>query len=289
VNNSQYVAKRRANLRKNRDTNNLGDIMSTITVTAKTLDLALIRAAGQLGISSDKVGHSVKLESNGFLGMGKKIIIEAWNKADRKTDRRAGSKNKSRSNKSSKSSRQNRNSRPERTERTENTERTELSADQVAELKTELTEFLAGMVELSIGESIPVETREEDGRLVLNIESEYLAKQFTKNSKLAESFEHLLRKKPRHLRQELPFRVFVDADNVRVSRERELSDMAKELSDKVHNQNKPVVLNYRSSYDRKVIHMALDQDERVYTKSIGKGPNRKLMILPSTDGDEQGA
>ena len=56
--------------------------MSTITVTAKTLDLALIRAAGQLGVSSDKVAHKVKLESSGFLGLGKKVIIEAWNKAD---------------------------------------------------------------------------------------------------------------------------------------------------------------------------------------------------------------
>ena len=144
------------------------------------------------------------------------------------------------------------------------------------------------MVKLSLGEEIAVEASENNGRLVLNINSDFLAKQFAKNSKLAESFEHLLRKKPRHLRQELPFRVFVDANNVRVDRETELSEMAKELSDKVFNQNKPVVLNYRSSYDRKVIHMALDKDERVFTKSIGKGPNRKLMILP-TNSEEQGA
>ena len=257
--------------------------MSTITVTAKTLDLALIRAAGQLGISSDKVAHEVKLESSGFLGLGKKVVIEAWNKSDRK----ANSKSSNKKTRSAKSSRSQRSERNERTERSE--PRAELSSSQVSELKTELKEFLEGIVELALGAKTPVEISEEGGRLVLNIESEELAKQFAKNSKLAESFEHLLRKKPRHLRQELPFRVFVDADSVRVSREKELSDMAKELSDKVHNQNKPVVLNYRSSYDRKVIHMALDQDERVYTKSIGKGPNRKLMILPSKDGDEQGA
>ena len=44
---------------------------------------------------------------------------------------------------------------------------------------------------------------------------------------------------------------------------------------------KPAILDYKSSYDRKIIHMALDQDDRVYTKSIGSGPNRKLMILPA--------
>lgn len=260
--------------------------MSTITVTAKTLDLALIRAAGQLGVSSDKVAHKVKLESSGFLGIGKKVIIEAWNKADKSAKGPRGERKDSKkpANKKAKG----KNTRPARTRNTAPAERVELSAEQVNELKTELTDFLAGMVKLSLGEEIAVEASENNGRLVLNISSDFLAKQFAKNSKLAESFEHLLRKKPRHLRQELPFRVFVDANNVRVDRETELSEMAKELSDKVFNQNKPVVLNYRSSYDRKVIHMALDKDERVFTKSIGKGPNRKLMILP-TNSEEQGA
>jgi hypothetical protein len=32
--------------------------------------------------------------------------------------------------------------------------------------------------------------------------------------------------------------------------------------------------------------MALDKDDRVYTKSIGTGPNRKLMILPIRKKDE---
>lgn len=60
--------------------------------------------------------------------------------------------------------------------------------------------------------------------------------------------------------------------------------MAHDLSAKVHENKRPIVLNYKSSYDRKIIHMALDKDERVYTKSIGSGPNRKLMILPSRGG-----
>ena len=59
-----------------------------------------------------------------------------------------------------------------------------------------------------------------------------------------------------------------------------LIEMAHDLSDKVHEKQKPIVLNYKSSYDRKIIHMALDKNDKVYTKSIGSGANRKLMILP---------
>ena len=119
--------------------------------------------------------------------------------------------------------------------------------------------------------------------MILNIDNEYIAQQISKNSKLAEALEHILRKKPRHLRQELPFRIFVDVSGVRRNREEELIQMAHDLSAKVHENKRPIVLNYKSSYDRKIIHMALDKDERVYTKSIGSGPNRKLMILPQKD------
>jgi spoIIIJ-associated protein len=86
------------------------------------------------------------------------------------------------------------------------------------------------------------------------------------------------------LRQELPFRIFVDVSGLRRKREEELIQMAFDLSAKVHENKRPIVLNYKSSYDRKIIHMALDKDERVYTKSIGSGPNRKLMILPQKEG-----
>ena len=126
----------------------------------------------------------------------------------------------------------------------------------------------------------------EEGRLVLDIDDEYLAGQITRNSKLAESLEHILRKKPRHIKRELPFRIFVDVRGLRRDRESELVGLARDLSEKVFENRRPIVLNYRSSYDRKIIHMALDKDERVYTKSIGSGPNRKLMILPIREKGE---
>jgi spoIIIJ-associated protein len=119
--------------------------------------------------------------------------------------------------------------------------------------------------------------------LILDIDDPYFESQIVKNGKLGESMEHMLRKKPRHLKRELPFRIFVDARGVRRKREEDLVQMARKLSEQVHDNKRPIVLNYKSSYDRKIIHMALDKDARVYTKSIGSGPNRKLMILPIKD------
>ena len=144
-----------------------------------------------------------------------------------------------------------------------------------------MTSFCSGICERMAGETCDVTSTLEDGRLSFNINNEYIQQQIGQNSKIAESLEHLLRKKPRYLKRELPFRIFIDVAGLRINRESELVSMACELSSKVQKSQRPIVLNYKSAYDRKIIHMALDKDEHVYTKSIGTGANRKLMVLPA--------
>jgi spoIIIJ-associated protein len=120
-----------------------------------------------------------------------------------------------------------------------------------------------------------------DGKLKLEVDNAAIAEIIQTNTKFVESLEHLLRKKPRHLKQELPFRIFIDAQGSRKGREEELVRIAKEKADEVAATGQKCVLDYKSAADRKIIHMALENDTRVYTKSIGNGPSRKLMILVS--------
>ena len=234
----------------------------TITIQEKSLQLALIKGAGQLGITQDEIGYKVISKSNGFLGVfGKKISIEVWKK--RSKHRKYGKSYE-------KNSQTNTGSHKE-----------VLSKKDIDGLKEDLRSFCEGVCTRMVDAPVKVTAKLDGDRLLLNIENEYLANQVSKNARLAEALEHILRKKPRHIRHELPFRIFIDVKGVRRSRENELVDMAQDLSNKVHENKRPIVLNYKSSYDRKIIHMALDKDHRVYTKSIGSGPNRKLMILPN--------
>ncbi len=158
-----------------------------------------------------------------------------------------------------------------------------LTTAQLDVLRTELKDFLAKTCTLISGEPTEVTATLTDKRLQLDIQNEFIQEEIQKNPKLVEALEHLVRKKPRHLKQELPFRVFIDANGNRKSREQELLKVAAEMSNEVFETKKSMVLNYRSSYDRKIIHMALEKDDRVVTKSIGSGPQRKLMILPADD------
>ena len=234
-----------------------------VRVTAKTVEIAIKEAASLLDVDLNQVEHRVVSQTNGgfFSFLAKKVEIAAWSKAGAKR----GSKG---------ASAQTRN------------EELEMSSSEVESLKEDLRQFCAGICKHVSGQEVKVSAELLDQRLILDIDDEYMSAQIAKNSKLAESLEHILRKKPRHLKRELPFRIFVDVKGVRRKRENDLVELARDLSEKVHENKRPIVLNYKSSYDRKIIHMALDKDERVYTKSIGTGPNRKLMILPIKKKDE---
>jgi len=264
----------------------------TINVQAKTLEQALIKACGTLGVSQEGLGYKILKEetAKGFMSFFKasSVEIEAWTTNGNQS---RGKQHRERDNQQHNRRSEPRPPRREHSSASRNSHTDDsvehnaepLSAEKTIELVEELRLFCSGICERIAGEPVDVSATNSDGRLVLNVENEYISGQITKNSKLAEAMEHILRKKPRHLRQELPFRIFVDVSGNRRQREEELIQMAQDLSSKVHENKRPIVLNYKSSYDRKIIHMALDKDDRVYTKSIGSGPNRKLMILPVKD------
>ncbi len=291
---------------------------NSINVKAKTMDEAVAKAAKVLGVQQKLVCYEAA--EKGFLSslFGSKVQINAWIKeADERTQRSKG-KNKNSGNfkknnrnrkdaskshdqesgdqdESRKPKGKTRGDRPRRGRKNNfhanrKRERVRIAVEPlenepevIQELQTYCLE-IAKFVDSSITE---VETKREEDRCIFNIKSEYIQGVLNKNIKIAESFEHLLRKKPRHLKQDLPFRIFVDADSSRISRENELIEMAADLSRKVTENGRPIVLNYRSAYDRKIIHMALDKDDSVYTKSVGTGSDRRLMILPAgAEGEE---
>jgi spoIIIJ-associated protein len=208
--------------------------------------------------------------------LGKKVEIEAWSKAQpvRASAKAAPAKHAA---KKSEPAYKNGDG-----EDISDVDLTPLTEAEMTSLTEDIRTFCAGILKYVVDEEVQVEAQVADDRLILNINNDELMQQINRNPKLAESLEHILRKKPRYLKRELPFRIFVDVNGVRQKRENDLISMAHDLSEKVFENKRPIVLNYKSSYDRKIIHMALDKDERVYTKSIGSGPNRKLMILPSS-------
>lgn len=75
-------------------------------------------------------------------------------------------------------------------------------------------------------------------------------------------------------------KVILDIEKYRENRQKKLEEMAEREADKVVSRKTTVTLNPMSSYERRVIHVALADHEGVETKSEGEEPARRVVIIP---------
>jgi spoIIIJ-associated protein len=81
--------------------------------------------------------------------------------------------------------------------------------------------------------------------------------------------------------------VVVDTENYRSKRESGLVELAQQLSEKVKKARRPFTTGPLNAHDRRVIHLALKDDQQVRTKSKGEGGLRKVVIYPMKKGKNQ--
>lgn len=76
-------------------------------------------------------------------------------------------------------------------------------------------------------------------------------------------------------------RVVVNCEGYREKREDTLINLAHRLEEKAVKLGRDVTLEPMSPYERRIIHSALSNSEKVVTKSEGKEPNRFVVIVPN--------
>jgi spoIIIJ-associated protein len=75
-------------------------------------------------------------------------------------------------------------------------------------------------------------------------------------------------------------RFVLDAEGYRERRRKSLESLALHLGERVKRRRKIVTLSPLSPRDRRIIHLALQGDPLVTTRSMGRGYFRRLSILP---------
>jgi len=75
-------------------------------------------------------------------------------------------------------------------------------------------------------------------------------------------------------------KIILDIESYRAKRERALRKMSKDIAFKVIKSGKPWTLEPMNPFERRLIHLTLQNDSRVTTKSEGQGIYRKVTIMP---------
>lgn len=73
-------------------------------------------------------------------------------------------------------------------------------------------------------------------------------------------------------------RVLLNIGGYKQKREKDLKDLAEKIAGTVIRKRKSITLEPMSSYERKIIHSALQDNSKVETHSIGEEPNRKIVV-----------
>ncbi|MBU2578836.1 hypothetical protein KKA09_01845 [Patescibacteria group bacterium] len=100
-----------------------------------------------------------------------------------------------------------------------------------------------------------------------------------KNGQILSDIQYVL---ARIINKQLEERVFIDLDvnEYKKNKISFLEEMAKNIADEAANSGKEKALSPMSSFERRIIHLALQGRQDVVSESRGEGRERRVVIAP---------
>ncbi len=158
----------------------------------------------------------------------------------------------------------------------------EIAVD-VSETAMELgRKTLQKMVDLMTSDATVVALRDED-RLLLRVEGGNSGVLIGRRGQTLEAMQFLTDKIINRY-SESRVRLKVDIEGYMETRKENLRTLAHKMADKAHKTGKPATINQMTAQDRRIVHLALKDDARVRTQSMGDGYYRRLVIFPKKRG-----
>ena len=137
--------------------------------------------------------------------------------------------------------------------------------------------FISGLME-RMGVEADIEiSRRDNGGINLNLSGSGMGAIIGRRGETLDAIQHLTnyvvnRDSDKHMH------ISVDAENYRAKREESLTKLAEKMAEKAIKYKRSMALEPMNSYERHVIHTALQNYEGVTTSSTGVEPNRRVVV-----------
>lgn len=296
-------------------------MMKEITVSAKTVNDAITEASIQLGVSSDQMEYEViEKGSAGFFGIGSKQAViraklkkveepvveevvamkekkseEKKHQEKRHADKKYADKHAEKHvDKYADKHVEKKAEKKEFKKEVKEEIKVEKAVEAVAEPKKEIEvkvvteetmkiceEFLMDVLKAMGMKDVEVESKiDEDGVLSIEMKGDNMGILIGKRGQTLDSLQYLTNRVA-NKSQDGYVRVKLDTEDYRRRRKQTLENLAKNIAYKVKRSRKAVSLEPMNPYERRIIHSALQGDERVSTHSEGEEPYRRVVITPN--------
>jgi spoIIIJ-associated protein len=138
-----------------------------------------------------------------------------------------------------------------------------------------------------ITEEASVTAETEDDRLTLSIEGGNAGILIGRKGQTLDAMQFLT-DKIINRKSEARVRVKVDIEGYMETRKANLRHLAYKMADKAKKTGRPATINQMSAQDRRIVHLALKDDGKVRTQSMGDGYYRRLVIFPKKKNTYRG-
>ena len=148
----------------------------------------------------------------------------------------------------------------------------EIADTAIAALKDVLKYFNVGEVTID-------EYEGDEGELILDITGDDLAVLIGRHGRTLDALQFLISAiTVRKIGYRFP--VIIDVESYKNRQRQKLEALARSSANKVASQGRSVKLRPMTPYERRIIHVALRDDNRVDTASEGEGAARHVVVVP---------
>ena len=271
--------------------------MSSRRFTGKTESDAVMNAAMELGIPSTDLDYEViDPGSNGFFGLFKKpAIIEVKEKKEEKIVSKpviepqekqvskAKPKKKEEKKKERRSEKKNNSGKRTVNKQMEVSVQKEKKKNKAPENIDQITKSTEKYLDevlraMGLDPKLNLYYNRRDNVLNINVSGEKMGALIGKHGQTLDALQYLtslfVNKK-----SESYIKIKLDTENYRERRQQTLEKLAGSIAYKVKKNKKPIYLEPMNPNERRIIHSALQRDPDVITKSEGKDPYRKVVVM----------
>ena len=145
------------------------------------------------------------------------------------------------------------------------------------QLRDRVESFLQGLLEHMNVQAEMTITEKENGALHVNLTGDNMGVIIGRRGETLDAIQHLTNYAVNRGADKRT-RINVDAENYRAKREDSLVSLAEKMAAKVIKYKRSMALEPMNSYERHVIHTALQNYEGITTASTGSEPNRRVVV-----------
>ena len=132
----------------------------------------------------------------------------------------------------------------------------------------------------NVGEVTIDEYEGDEGELILDITGDDLAVLIGRHGRTLDAIQFLV---SAITVRSMGFRypVVIDVGGYKSRQRQKLESIARTSANRAASQHRSIKLRPMTPYERRIIHIALRDDDRVYTASEGEGSSRHVVVIPN--------